>query len=329
MSKGIGRLNQVGIAKETSRGTAVGTPTYMIAFAELDLDEKDQRVIDEQSYGVVENSVGESIVKQWMEASIKAPIGDNHFPLLLYSILGTLNTSIGTATGTPCTHTITVAQSAQHQSLTILLDDPIGGQDYKHANAVIAQLEIAYEREAFLSYTASVKAMKGAAATVNPVAVSENRFLPQHVVFKLATTQSGLTAATAMPIKSATLRITQNIQDDDVLGSVSPADFLSKQFAIEGELEAIYQNETDFKSNSLTGTARAMRLDLINTDAVIGTGAANPSIRIDLNKVVFQPITKPIRLNDIMVQRVSFRAHYSATDSKMVTITAVNSQQSY
>ena len=64
MSKGIGRLNQVGIAKETSRGTAVGTPTYMIAFAELDLDEKDQRVIDEQSYGVVENSVGESIVKQ-------------------------------------------------------------------------------------------------------------------------------------------------------------------------------------------------------------------------------------------------------------------------
>ena len=319
----------VGINKESSRGTATGTPAFSIAYAELDIDEKQSRVIDEQSRGVVEGSVGEDVVKEWMEGVIKAPIGDKHFPLMLYAALGTLATVTGTPTGTPYTHTITVQQGAQHQSLTLLIDDPLGGQDYTHALTVPTQLEITYEREAFLSYSASIRGKKGVAASVTPATVSENRFLPQHLTFKYAATQSALNAATAIPIKSATLRINQNVADDDVLGNIAPQDFLNKQFEIEGEVEAIWQNESDFKTNSLTGTARAMRLDLVNTSAVIGTGTTNPSLRIDLHKVVFQPITRPIRLNDLVMQRVAFRAHYDTTDSKMVTITAVNSQSAY
>lgn len=329
MSKGIGRLLTVGINRESSRGTAAGTPAFMIAYAELDIDEKDTRVIDDQSRGVIEGSVGESIVKQWMEGTIKAPIGDKHFPLILYAVCGALTSVTGTATGTPIYHTITVQQGAQHQSLTLLLDDPLGGQDYTHALTVPTQVEIAYERGSFLSYTASIRGKKGVANPVTPAAVSENRFLSQHLTFKLATTQSGLDAATATPIKSATLRIKQNVADDDVLGNIAPQDFLNKQFEIEGELEAIWQNESDFKTNSLTGTARAMRLDLVNTSVVIGTGSTNPSLRIDLHNVVFQPITRPIRLSDIVMQKVAFRAHYSTTDSKMVTITATNTQASY
>lgn len=318
---------QIGIARETSRGTAVGTPTYMIAFAELDIDEKDTRVIDNQSRGIVEGSVDESIVKQWVEGTLKAPIGDKHTPLLLYSILGTLGTA--GPTDSAYTHTLTVAQSSQHQSLTVQIDDPIAAQDYTHGLCVVSQLEISYEREAFLSYSASIKGKKGVAATVTPVATTENRFLPQHLTFKTATTQGNLTGtATTIAIKSASLRINQNIVDDDVMGSAAPADFLNKQFEIEGEIEAIWQNETDFKTNSLTGTARAVRFDLVNTSAIIGA-ATNPSLRIDLHKVIFQPITKPVRLNDLMIQKVAFRAHYSTTDSKMATITAVNAVSSY
>lgn len=327
--KGIGRLVQVGIARETSRGTPIGTPTFMIAYAELDLEEKDQRVSDEQSRGVIEGSVGESIVKQWMEASIKAPIGDRHFPLLLYAICGTIS-STGSV-GTAYSHTVTVLQNAQHPTLTLQLDDPLSAQDYTHALSTVAQLEILYEREKFLSYSASIKGTKGVAASVTPAAVSENRFLPQHLTFKIATTQGNLTGTgTAIPLKSATLRINQNIQDDDVLGSIAPTDYLSKQFTIEGEVEAIFQNESDFKTISLSGTARAIRFDLVNTGVAIGTVTpTNPSLRIDLHSVTFQPITKPIRLNDIVMQKVAFKAHYNTTDSKMVTITAVNETASY
>ena len=320
---------QVGIARETLRGTAVGTPTFMIAFADLSIDEKDARVIDDQSRGVIEGSVGESIVKQWSESTVKAPIGDAHFPLVLYSALGTLSSVIGTATGTPCTHTITVAESAQHQSLTVLVDDPLGAQDYKYALSVVESIEIAYEREKFLAYTMKVRGKTGATATVTPAAVTENRFLPQHVVFKVADVQSGLGTAVATSIKSATLSINQNVEDDTVLGNISPVDFLNKEFEISGEVEALWQNESDFKTNSLTGTAKAIRLDLINTGAVIGTGSTNPSLRIDLHKVVFQPVTRAIKLGDLVTQKVAFRAHYSTTDSKTVTITAVNATTAY
>ncbi len=328
--KGIGRLIQVGIARETARGTPVGTPTFMVAFAELDMNEKDARAVDDQSRGVIEASVGESIVKQWAEGTVKAPIGDNHFPLVLYATLGTLSSVVGTAvTGSPTTHTITVAQSAQHQSLTVLIDDPLAAQDYTHALCVVGQLEIAYERGNFLNYTATIKGQKGTAATVTPVSTTENRFLPQHLTFKQATTQAGLDSASATALKSARITINQNIEDDDVLGSASPADFLSKQFVIEGEIEAIFQNESDFKTNSLTGTARSIRFDLVNTAAVIGAGSTNPSLRIDLHKVTFEPITKAIRLNELVMQKVAFKAHYSTTDSKMVTITAVNATAAY
>jgi len=298
---------------------------YAIPFAELDFNEKDSRVIDEQSRGVIEGSTGESIVKQWAEGTLKAPIGDKHFPLLLNSILGTLT---GTATGAAFTHTITVAQSSQHQSLTFFIDDPLGGQDYKYALSVMAEVEITYEREQFLSYSASIMAKKGAIATLTPAVANENRFLPQHLTFKVATGTAGLAAATATPLKSASVRISQNIESDDVLGNIAPVDFLTKQFVIEGEVEAIYQNESDFLTDSLAATEKAVRFDLVNTGVDLG-GGVNPQLRVDLNRVVFQPIGKPIRLNEIVMQRVSFRAHYHTTDAAMVTITAVNAVSSY
>jgi len=328
MAKGIGRLIQVGINKESQRGTATGTPAYMIAWADLTIDDKDVRAIDDQSRGVIEGSVTESVVKQWSEANIKAPIGDKSFPLVLFSLLGTISTT-GTV-GTAFTHTITVQEGAQHQSLTILVDDPLGGQDYVHALAVPNTLQISYEREKFLAFSADFMAKTGSAVSVTGTAVGENRFLPQHLTFRQALTQATLGTGTAVSLKSATLKISQNIESDDVLGNVSPIDFLNKNFMIEGDVEAIWQNESDFKTNSLTGTARAVRFDLVNTAVSIGTVTpTNPQLRIDLHSVIFQPVTREIKLNDLVMQKLSFRAHYSVTDSKMVTVTAVNQSSFY
>lgn len=329
MPKGIGRLFQGGIARETTRGVAVTSPAFWIPFSELDFDEKDLKVIDEQSRGVIEDSVGQSIVKQWAEGALKAPIADTHFPLLLYALLGTLVTTDNPdANPVVKDHTVTVAQSAQHQSLTFLLDDPLSGQDYTHALGMVSGLEIAYEQGKFIEYAATLRAKKGATATLTPAATSENRFLPKHLTFKLAATQAGLDAAGATVIKSLTLRLEQNVEDDDVLGNIAPADFLNKQFMIEGQLEAIWQNESDFKTTALAGTVKAMRLDLKNTDVTIGT-AANPQIKIDLHSVIFKEITRPVRLNDLVRQTLSFKAHYNTTDSKMIQIVCTNVQASY
>lgn len=328
MSKGIGRLLQIGIARETTRGTSPASATYWIPHNEFDVFEKDTKILDEQTRGVIEDSVGQSIVKQWAEGSLKAPIGDKHFPLFLYSIFGTLASALKSGETLVYDHTISVQQGSQHQSLSLYLDDPLAGQDYTHALAVLTSLEIAYEQGKFIDYVANFKTKKGATATLTPSTTAENRFLPQHLTFKLATTQAGLDAAAAVVVKSLSLKIDQNIEEDDVLGNIAPADYLNKQLVIEGTLEAIWQNITDFKNAALAGTVQAMRIDLVNSDVAIGT-ASNPRIKIDFHSVVFKEITRPVRINELVKQTVAFKAHYNTTDSKMASILANNTVASY
>lgn len=325
MAKGIGRLMQFGVAKETVRGTPETAATYWIPFSELDIDEKFDMVNDDQSRGIIEESVGASIVKKWAEGSWKAPVGDKHFPLVLRSVLGGL--SSGTVLDSAYTHTLTVGQSSQHQALSLFVDDPLGGQDYKHGNGMLSQIQIAYELGKFLEYTADFKAKKGATATLTPSATAENRFLPQHLTFKIASSYSGLGAASAQVIKSLNLTIRQDLEDDDVLGSVDPADFLNKSFTIEGTVEALWQNESDFKTAALAGTAKAMRVDLVS-DVLIGSTSV-PQLQINLAKVIFQEVTRPVRINDLVRQTLSFKAHYSTADSLLVSVTAVNAVASY
>ena len=329
MAKGIGRLIQFGIAKEATRGTPESAATYYIPVAELSIDDKNEKVLDEQSIGVIEDSNGQSIIKEWAEAQITAPIGDKHFPLMLLGALGSLSTGDNPDSDASVKdHTITVGQSAQHQALTLFLDDPLGAQDYKYGLGVLQSLEIKYELGKFLMYTATFKSKKGATATLTPSTTTENRFLPKHLTFKLASAASGLGAASATSIKSLTLKIEKNLEDDDVLGSATPADFLNRQLTISGNIEAIWQNESDFKTAFLAGTAKAMRLDLTNSDVTLGV-SANPRVLIDLNKVIFSELSRSMGINDVVKQSLEFKGHYSTTDSKMITATVTNTVASY
>lgn len=328
MPKIIGRQVSLGIAKETVRGTPNAAADFWVPFEEMSLDEKDLKALDDQANGVIEDSTSQSIVKQWAELSGKFLIGDKHFPLILFSTLGSLSTGANAdASGTIKDHTITVGQSVQHQALSLYLDDP-AAQDYKHGLGAIESLEISYEQGKYIGYALKMMAKKGATTTNTPSVSNENRFAPQHVTFKLATNQAGLGAASAQIVKMLKLKISTGLEDDSVLGNLTPADFLNKKLVIEGEVEAIWQNESDFKTFTLAGTQKAMRLDLTNTDVTIGT-AANPKLVIDLYKVIFSELNRPFKINDVIRQTLQFKAHYSIADSKMISIVATNAQASY
>jgi hypothetical protein len=329
MAKGVGRLVQFGIAKETTRGTPNAGADFWIPFSELDFQEKFENALDEESRGVIEDSVGQTRYKNWAEGTIKCPVEDKSFPLVLYATFGTLaSTTNADGSGSVRNHTITVGQTSQHQALSLFIDDPLGGQDYKHGNGAVNTLEINYEQKKFINFSLSVMALKGATATLTPASSSLNRFLPQHLVFKTASTYGTLSTGSVIVLKSLQLTISNSIESDDVLGNVAPVDFLNKQFSIEGNLEALWQNESDFKTNTLAGTVKALRLSLINTDVTIGS-AANPTIQIDLAKCVFTEISRPVKLNDLIMQAVKFKAHYSSTDSLMASILCTNLQGSY
>ena len=329
MSKAIGRLAQLGIAKETVRGTPETAASFWIPWKDLTIDEVQEDIINQESYGVIEDSFSRDISRQYMKGSLTAPISDKHFGLILLNVLGAVSTGDNADSDASIKdHTFTVAQSAQHQALSIFLDDPAGGQDYKHALGMIETLEISYELGQYITYKIDFKAKKGATATLTPATSTENRFTHKHVTFKLASALSGLTAASAVTIKSFKLVIKTNLEDDFVLGSVDPADFLNKNLSIEGSVTALWQNESDYKTAFLANTNKAMRIDIANTDVTIGT-SANPLIRIDLAKAYFTELGRAFKLNDLIMQDLKFKAVYSSGDSKAITCLVTNAQASY
>lgn len=324
--KGTGRMIQVGIAKEAVRGTAEASPTFWLETLESAKDEKFERVNLEQANGRIEDSNGLQTVARWAEGSLRAYADDTMLPLVLYSLFGTLNSATKAGESAVYEHTITVAQTAQHQSLTIFENDPLAGVDYKHALGVISSLEMAFEHNKVLDYSVTFMSKKGESATLTPAATTVKRFLPKHFVFKLASTQAGLDAASAISVNSLKLSINQNTEKEDTLGSEDPSDFLNKQFTAEGEV-VIDWDATTYRDYIVNDTNKAMRIQLTHTDQ-IGTASA-PTLKIDFYAVDFSELERSLALNDVVRQTLKFKAYYSSGDGKMVQAVATNTTASY
>lgn len=323
--KGIGRLVQVGMAKEASRGTAQSSATFWTPWSSLTLDEKKEFATDAQSYGVIEDSVNMTQTKRYAQGSIEGNVADQTFGLILYAMFG----GYAVAGSGPYTHTFTVGESAQHQSLTFFLHDPLAAQDYTYANGVVEKLEISAELKKFLTYNASLKAKTGAThASFTPSTTTENRFLPQYLTATFAANISGLSGGTVVALKSVKLTISGSVEDQDVLGSLDPADFLNKEFSVEGSFEAIWKGEGDFKTAFMGPTPQAIQLDFVNTDVTIDT-SHHPELKVTIAKATFQELGRSFKVKDLVYQTVKFKGVYSVSDTSMISAVLTNDVTTY
>jgi hypothetical protein len=129
-------------------------------------------------------------------------------------------------------------------------------------------------------------------------------------------------------LKSAKLTINANVEDQEVLGSLNPADFLNKEFSVEGTMECIYQNNSDFKDQFMGPYPLAIRLDIKNTDVTLGT-ATNPELILDMPKCTIQELGRPFKVKDLVYQTIKFKALYSVTDTLMLKATLTNIVNGY
>jgi hypothetical protein len=324
MTKFIGRLANVGIAKEGSRGTAESAASFWLPNTSLTIDDGITQVVDESSLGIIEDSEDASVVGKFAEGDIEGNIFDQSFGLLLLAALGQVSTT-GPSQTSVYSHAFSVLQSAQHPSLTLFLDDP--NQGYKYALGVLDSLELDVMLGAFAKYKAGFRSKVGATASLSPSYSAENFFLPQHGVAKIASNLSGLSGASAIAVRSVKLAIAKNAEDDRKLGSLDPADILNKQLAVTGTIELVFDDET-FKTEMLSDTAQALRIQLANTDVTIGS-SLHPTLTLDLAKVKFGKFARKYGPNDIVTAAVDFKAHYSVADTSMITATLQNEQTSY
>ena len=326
MSKGIGRLCNLGLIKEASRG-AGGAPTYWLPRTSFSLDERAEKVVSEESLGVIEDAHESYVVARYGEGDIAGEIRDASLGLLLYGLLGTVSSAVLETTA--YNHTFTLAQTNSHQSLGITVDDPLTGQDIEFRLAMLNSLSIEVALGEIVKYASSFISRPGADVSRSATYTAENKFTATHARVKIAADLASLGAASALSIKSVKANFGKNVMRDHTLGTATPEEIHNQQFSADGELMLNLENET-YKDYMLNNSYRALRIEFINTGVTIGA-SSNPAIQINFPRVHFYD-WEGDRVNDaIGTQKLNFKAlrDVSGGNAAVSSIVLTNTAVSY
>jgi hypothetical protein len=89
----------------------------------------------------------------------------------------------------------------------------------------------------------------------------------------------------------------------------------------------LYDAET-FKDYEFNGTARAMRVQVIDPNVTIGT-SENPTLELNLARLKFKD-WNPNRANDeIVKQTLNFKGLYSRDDAELLNVELINTVSDY
>lgn len=326
MTRIAGRLVNVGIGKETVRGTAVA-PGYWLPNTELDFDDKITKVQNKSSLGVIDSVNNAHITQQWAEGSLKGIVYRNSFGLILANLAGQTSTDAVVET-TAKKHTFTVLSTNTGLSCTIAEKDANLG--LRFALAILDELQLDYVTNNYVMYSAKFISQASSAVSDTPSYVTESEFIPKHSVFKTAATGvSNLSGAVALTnIKSLSLSIKKTAKVTDALGNVGAENIINTDLIVTGKIEKYYDDST-FKGYWQNNTSRSMRFDLIDTDTIVGA-TTNPSLRFDFDEVKFTNWSKKMTDADAVVETLEFVALRNATSGKTIsTIELTNDIASY
>ena len=320
MSRYIWRKINVGFGKEATRWTAVA-PSIRCPKASLDFDEKSEKVIDESSIGVIEDSFDGHVSKQYAEWSFECNVYANAIWYILLNVFGSVSTSWSSG---EFTHAFSVAETNQHQSLTIWLADDT--QDKQFPLAMVNSFELSAEVGDFVKTTVDFRSKKWTNASLSPSYSNDFALLWKNVQVYLANDLSWLDSATAIKATNVSLTINKNLEDVDVLGSIEPDDFCNAQFTVEWSIELLRDDET-YKSLYMNWTKKAMRIAIIDWNSTLSTW--HPTLSFDLASVIMTEYSKTQDNDALIRQWITFKALYSMSDAKMITAKLINSQSAY
>jgi len=323
MTRISGRLVSAGIARETERMTGENAATFWVPKTTFDFNPKTEYAVNASSLGVIDGRSDAKVVELLGEGSFGGIFYMSSGGLLLYSVLGSLSSSV--VTDSAYTHTISRLNTNQHPSLTIF--EKSTNQDVKYAGAMINQFTLNCALKDYVRYTAGFMSKTEASASSTVAFSADKAFLAQHITVKFATTVAGLGAASAISIRGINLTFNKNVEDLPALGSVDPADIVNKNFLANGDMSMTFDDET-YKDYVLDGTKMAMLVTIDNTDDLIGD-TATPKLEFTFAPMSFKDWGRGIGNDDIVTQTIGFDGNFGFTDSMTVSATLRNETVSY
>jgi hypothetical protein len=313
MTEYIGRRITAGICKEATRGTTPGDPTiYWLRLLAQNHKDQVEYVDSQASLGTVVEFSDSEPNKEFGEGGAELELDYNSIPLLLYSLLGDIESDEIGATEV-YEHTITIDEDAQRQSLSYFVDEPVS--DKVFPLFCVGSLEFDFNLTDRPSVTVGAMSRKSAAGDSTPVFAEPNLFRPKDVKFYYADTVAGLGAGTEVKLKSLSLNFDTNMEADDVLGEGQPEDFLGKQLTTSASIEFLHRNET-LKGFFRAGTPKAIRI-VIENESIDFPGSEHPKIVFDFAKCYFKEWDEDNSRDDLKTQ--SFELSF-AVDTQNETL---------
>jgi len=323
MSEIIGRQVEFGVATEASRGVAETSADKWMRKVTANVVERATHALDDTTRGRLEDGEGRRKVQTFIEGEIDGILHADVLGWLLSNIYGVVVSS--NVTGSVYSHVFTLGQNIQHQSLTLFAKDGTV-QQQTFSNAMINTLEITATIDDYVRFNTSFLASVSANNSDTPSYDTEYDFVSRDITVKMASSEAGLSGATAMKAKDISIKWDQGLIRDHVVGSYTPDDVYNSRLMIEGTMTLNFSDET-LKDLYLGNTAQYMSIT-IQGEAELTTGQ-NPTVTVVLNKVQIMDWNRSGGSNDLMTEQVTFRAFYNPTDSEQSTVTVKNLTSAY
>lgn len=328
MNKFIGRQQYFGIGKETTRGSSV-EPAYWLPFTDFSVQQRVDKTTDAPAVGAIEKSGEIKTVRKYGQGDITAQLGVNSIPLVLYNLLGTLNSSDnGDLT---YTHTITVANNPIHQSLTLVRKDEVNQYAFPLGmlESFSFDVDIDADEKVYTEMSFTGKASESNSDTPS-FDTSEVNFTPDMLTIVSADSGGGLDTGTSIPAKKINLEVApESLQKDHNFNSgKEPADINNLGLTVSGTFTVNFSDST-YESLVFNDNQKALRIKLEDTATTIGSETAHPKLQFDLEQIYFTNAPKSGGIDEPVTQEVSFEGRYDLGASKMITATTVNTESSY
>lgn len=311
MSKFIGRRVTLGLAKESSRGTAVGTPTFWVPRGTISFDDRIEGARQDLGLGRIADSDAWFVTSKMGSGDVEIDLDDRTLGIILTSLMGASPVKAGS---NPYTYTYTLSQSNQHQSLSILAQDPDITKVFPLG--VVSGLSIVVEQNAIVKGTVTFMSRVGRDWTTQTADFTTlgQKFLHQHLIFKLADTVGALSGASPISLKRLELNIESNAVFDNVLGTVEPEDVINQQFSVSGSIELLKQDDS-YRGYMLNGTYKAMDITFLRS--------SSSSLQLQFPRVDFSEWEQDRTLNELVSQTIQIKGNYDAANALDIISTCV------
>ena len=322
LTENIGKHVEFGIAVEDTLGTAESTATKWVKNVTADIMARTEKVVDDNSQGVLEDSPNSRVVRKWFDGDLSGIVHADVIGNFFYQIFGDVDSD--TVTGAVTDHDFTMLQDIEHPTLSGFVKD---GGVYQGVfdSGVVNTLEITANTDDYVRYSTNILFAEATSNSDTPSYDTEYDFIGRDITIKIADSEAGLSTAPAQKVKELGITFDTGAIADFNFGSYFPENYNAK-LSIEGSLSKNYVDDT-FKDLFTSDNAKYMQITIAGDEVL--TGSNRPTITIILNKVMIQGWERSGGNDDLVTEDIEFKAFYNNTDAEMATVTVRNLTESY